>query len=160
MNVDELIERTSLDAVLSRYGLPLVSASPSGEYRMKCLFNDACSESTYGNLCVSLDTVKRIYCHTCGVRGNLLTLLFGLEYKRAQRRSAYAAQSSRMQWPSCARLTAWQRASFVEQSSASDQPTEVSGNSWTLPVPNRRRMQPRKVTLRILPTRQCATEAA
>ncbi len=83
MNVDELIERTSLDAVLSRYGLPLVSASPSGEYRMKCVFNDACSESTYGNLCVSLDAVKRIYCHTCGVRGNLLTLLFGLEYKRA-----------------------------------------------------------------------------
>lgn len=83
MNVDELIERTSLDAVLSRYGLPLVSASPSGEYRMKCVFDESCSESTYGNLCVSLDTVKRIYCHTCGVRGNLLTLLFGLEYKRA-----------------------------------------------------------------------------
>ena len=83
MNVDELIERTSLDAVLGRYGLPLASASATGEYRMKCVFDESCSDSTYGNLCVSLDTVKRIYCHTCGVRGNLLTLLFGLEYKRA-----------------------------------------------------------------------------
>ena len=75
--VDELVEQTPLDLVLSHYGLP-----PTGggnEYRMKCVFNEACSDSQYGNLSVKLDAAKRIYTHCCGVKGNLLTLLHGLE---------------------------------------------------------------------------------
>ena len=77
-NVDELIERTPLDLVLSHYGLPLTQSS-SGEYRMNCVFNEACSTSSYGNLCIELNAAKRIYCHTCQVKGNLLVLLHGLE---------------------------------------------------------------------------------
>ena len=76
-NVDEMVEQTPLDLVLSHYGLPL--ASGSNEYRMKCVFNEACSDSQYGNLSVKLDAAKRIYCHTCKTKGNLLTLLHGLE---------------------------------------------------------------------------------
>lgn len=48
---------------------------------MQCVFNDDCADSQYGNLTVRLDdAVNRIYCHSCGVRGNLLTLLHGLEH--------------------------------------------------------------------------------
>lgn len=76
--VDELIENTPLDLVLGHYGMPL-SQSNAREHRMKCVFNEACSESKYGNLAVSLNVAKQIYCHSCQVRGNLLTLIHGLE---------------------------------------------------------------------------------
>lgn len=77
-NVDELIEQTPLDLVLTHYGLPL-SNSNAQEYRMKCVFNEACGDSQYGNLAVKQDVAKQIYCHSCSVRGNLLTLIHGLE---------------------------------------------------------------------------------
>lgn len=78
--VDELVEQTPLDLVLSHYGLP-----PTGngsEYRMKCVFNESCSDSQYGNLSVKLDAAKRIYSHCCQVKGNLLTLIHGLETRQ------------------------------------------------------------------------------
>lgn len=78
--VDELVEQTPLDMVLSHYGLP-----PTGngsEYRMKCVFSEACSDSQYGNLSVKLDSAKRIYAHCCQVKGNLLTLIHGLETRQ------------------------------------------------------------------------------
>ena len=80
-NVDELIEQTPLDLVLGHYGLPF-SGSEAREYRMKCVFNEACSDSQYGNLAVKLDVAKQIFCHSCSVRGNLLTLIHGLETGR------------------------------------------------------------------------------
>ena len=80
-NVDELIEQTPLDLVLGHYGLP-TSGSNAREYRMKCVFNEACSDSQYGNLAIKLDVAKQIYCHSCSVRGNLLTLIHGLETGR------------------------------------------------------------------------------
>ena len=80
-NVDELIEQTPLNLVLGHYGLP-TSGSNAREYRMKCVFNEACSDSQYGNLAVKLDVAKQIYCHSCNVRGNLLTLIHGLETGR------------------------------------------------------------------------------
>ena len=49
---------------------------------MKCVFSDACSDNQYGNLSVKLDSAKRIYSHCCGVKGNLLTLLHGLETRQ------------------------------------------------------------------------------
>ena len=74
------VERTPLGRVLAHYGLP-PPATDSGEYRMKCVFNDACAESRYGHLTVNLDDpAKVIYCHSCQVRGNLLTLIHGLEH--------------------------------------------------------------------------------
>ena len=66
-NVDEMVEQTPLDLVLAHYGLPM--SGGSSEYRMKCVFNEACSESQYGNLSVKLDAAKRIYCHTCKTKG-------------------------------------------------------------------------------------------
>ncbi len=79
-DVDDLIAQTSVEQVLTYFGKPLPSTS-TGEHRMGCVFNDDCSDSQYGNLTVRLDdAVNRIFCHSCGVRGNLLTLLHGLEH--------------------------------------------------------------------------------
>ena len=80
-NIDELVEQTPLDLVLGHYGMPL-SRSDAREHRMKCVFNEACSDSQYGNLAVKLDVAKQIYCHSCSVRGNLLTLIHGFETGR------------------------------------------------------------------------------
>ena len=78
-DVDQLVEQTPLDAVLGHYGRPLAEKN-SGEHRMKCVFNEACGDAQYGNLTVNLsDPAKVIYCHSCEVRGNLLTLIHGLE---------------------------------------------------------------------------------
>ena len=82
-DVDQLIEQTSVDQVLLHYGKQ-TPAKSSGEHRMQCVFNESCSDSQYGNLTIRLDdTVNRIYCHSCGVRGNLLTLIHGLERHEA-----------------------------------------------------------------------------
>ncbi len=79
-NVDELISQTPLSLVLAHYGLP--APQSEREYRMKCVFNESCSDSAYGNLTVRQDVAKQIYCHTCETRGNLLTLIHGLETHR------------------------------------------------------------------------------
>ena len=82
-DVDRLIENTSVDRVLTHFGKSLPDKS-AGEFRMNCVFNEACSESSYGQLTVKLDDpINRIYCHSCGVRGNLLTLIHGLKTRRA-----------------------------------------------------------------------------
>ncbi len=82
-DVDQLIEQTSVDQVLTHYGKPPTTKT-TGEHRIQCVFDEACSDSQYGNLTVRLDdTVNHIYCHTCGVRGNLRTLLHGLEKNQA-----------------------------------------------------------------------------
>lgn len=76
--VDELIQQTSLDQVLSHFHQPLPTQT-TGEHRMPCVFNENCAESSYGSLTINQsDVAKRIFCHSCGVRGNLLTLLWGL----------------------------------------------------------------------------------
>ena len=79
-DVDDLIQRTPLDVVLNHYGLPLKDGST--EYRMNCVFNEDCAESQYGNLSVGTDSFKRIYAHCCKVKGNLLTLIHGLERRQ------------------------------------------------------------------------------
>lgn len=79
-NVDELITQTPLALVLAHYGLP--APQSDREYRMNCVFNESCSDSSYGNLTVRQDVAKQIYCHTCETRGNLLTLIHGLETHR------------------------------------------------------------------------------
>lgn len=78
-DVDDLISETSVDRVLNYFGQRLTDTA-SGEHRMACVFNEDCDKSQYGNLTVKLnDPVNRIYCHSCGVRGNLLTLIHGLD---------------------------------------------------------------------------------
>ncbi len=79
--VDELIAETPFERVAAHYGLPSPRPDTS-EYRMACVFNEACHESQYGHLTVNLtDPARLIYCHSCRVRGNLLTLLHGLEHR-------------------------------------------------------------------------------
>ena len=75
-DVDRLHDDTPLETVLRHYGLP----EPVGneEHRMPCVFQESCNESSYGQLAIHV-TSKEIFCHSCGVRGNLYTLLHGLE---------------------------------------------------------------------------------
>jgi len=81
-DVDELIEETNVGQVLSHFNQRLPE-SDSGEHRMECVFNEECADKQYGNLTVKMnDTVNRIYCHSCGVRGNLLTLIHGLDQRK------------------------------------------------------------------------------
>ena len=76
--VDRLIEECSLEAVLAHFGQPLPEKE-RGEHRMPCCFSEGCQESSYGSMTVNLaDPAKVIFCHSCGVRGNLLTLIHGL----------------------------------------------------------------------------------
>lgn len=78
-DVDRLIEQTPVAAVLGHYGLDAPEMT-TGEHRMNCVFNKECGNSQYGQLTIRLeDPVNRIFCHTCKVRGNLLTLIHGLE---------------------------------------------------------------------------------
>lgn len=80
--VDQLIEETSLEAVLTHFEHPLPTV-PGHEFRMPCVFSEGCTGSTYGTLTINRnDPAKVIYCHACGIRGNLLTLLFGLQHRR------------------------------------------------------------------------------
>jgi DNA primase len=81
-DVDDLIAETPIERVLLQYGQPLPQNN-QGEHRMPCVFNESCADSSYGTLTVNVsDVAKRIYCHSCGVRGNLLTLLWGLEKRK------------------------------------------------------------------------------
>lgn len=77
-DIDDLVAQTPLELVLSHYGLPLPAAG-AREHRMKCVFNEACSDSKYGNLSVQMDSAKRLFCHVCETSGNVLSLLHGLE---------------------------------------------------------------------------------
>jgi len=81
-DVDDLIQSTPLASVLQYFGKDVPSGS-SGEHRMQCVFRSECADSSYGQLAVNQDTPARvIYCHACGIRGNLLTLLHGLNTGR------------------------------------------------------------------------------
>jgi len=80
--VDQLIEATPVEQVLAYFHRPLPEKT-SGEHRMPCVFSESCRDSSYGSLTVNLsDPAKVIYCHVCGVRGNLLTLIHGLAQQR------------------------------------------------------------------------------
>jgi hypothetical protein len=81
-DVDALMAATPLNKVTAHYGLP--SPNPeSQEYRLDCVFNSECHNSDYGQLTIrQTEPSKRIYCHSCQIRGNLLTLLHGLETHR------------------------------------------------------------------------------
>ena len=78
-DVDSLVEHTSAEQVLSHFGKNPPDRT-TGEFRLPCVFNETCADSSYGTLTINLsDVAKRIYCHSCGTRGNLLTLIHGLQ---------------------------------------------------------------------------------
>jgi hypothetical protein len=130
-DVDQLIEQTSLNQVLAHYGMPLPDKN-SGEHRMNCVFNKDCAESQYGNLTVRLnDPINRIYCHSCQVRGNLLTLIHGLEHHAAP-------HGGRLRGDEFKSAVAKLRQIAVEEPSAavSSTPTEkVASSKMEIPSP-------------------------
>lgn len=78
-DVDQLMAETPLDRVMDHYDLPPPNPQ-SSEYRLDCVFDTKCKDSDYGQLTVSqTEAAKRVFCHSCRVRGNLLTLIHGLE---------------------------------------------------------------------------------
>ena len=81
-DIDRLLAETPLSRVTQHYNLPPPNEHAS-EYRLDCVFHAECHDSEYGQLTVSQhEAAKRIYCHSCRVRGNLLTLIHGLETGR------------------------------------------------------------------------------
>lgn len=81
-DIDRLLAETPLERLTGHYGLPAPDPR-AGEYRLDCVFQESCRDNDYGQLTVSrTDAAKRIFCHSCRVRGNLLTLIHGLETGR------------------------------------------------------------------------------
>jgi 5S rRNA maturation endonuclease (ribonuclease M5) len=80
-NVDALIEETHPSEVAAFYGYPWLPAS-GNEVRMECPVAD-CEPSSYGKLAVNVaDPANKIHCHSCGVRGNLLVLMWIMKHQR------------------------------------------------------------------------------
>ncbi len=80
-NVDELIEQTDPGKVAAFYGYQW--PPPSGnEVRLACPVAE-CESSSYGKLAVNIaDPANKIHCHSCGVRGNLLVLMWIMKHRR------------------------------------------------------------------------------
>lgn len=82
-NVDELIDQTRPWEAAAFYGFDWPDGKFSGNVRLPCLFNDACNNSSYGALSVNVDRVHTpIYCHTCGTRGKIIELMWGMKHGR------------------------------------------------------------------------------
>ncbi|MCA8999132.1 MAG: hypothetical protein KDA80_19175 [Planctomycetaceae bacterium] len=80
-NVDELIDNTRPWEAAAYYGYPWPEGKFNGNVRLPCLFNDACNQSSYGALSVNVDRPHSpIYCHTCGIRGKLIELMWGMKH--------------------------------------------------------------------------------
>jgi len=80
-NVDELVEQTDPGDVASFYGYAWPAAS-GDEIRLECPVAD-CEPSSYGKLAVNVaDPANKIHCHSCGVRGNLLVLMWIMKHQR------------------------------------------------------------------------------
>ncbi len=81
--IDEWMSQTTPAEVAAFYGADWPSQAQSGEARIACVFSDECRESAYGNLTVQMDHPQNlIYCHGCSIRGNLMTLMFGMKHGR------------------------------------------------------------------------------
>ena len=82
-NVDELIDQTRPWEAATYYGYAWPEGKTSGNVRLPCLFNDSCNQSSYGALSVNVDRVHTpIYCHTCGTRGKIIELMWGMKHGR------------------------------------------------------------------------------
>ena len=80
-NVDELIDQTRPWEAAAFYGFDWPDGQLSGNVRLPCLFNDSCNDSSYGALSVNVDRVHTpIFCHTCGTRGKIIELMWGMKH--------------------------------------------------------------------------------
>lgn len=79
-NVDALIEQTDPGEVAAFYGYQWPPTSGS-EVRLECPVAE-CEPSSYGKLAVNVsDPANKIHCHSCGVRGNLLVLMWIMKHQ-------------------------------------------------------------------------------
>ncbi len=151
-DVDQLIEQTPLDVVLQHYGLPL-SRPGSSEYRMKCVFAEACSDSQYGNLSVKLDSAKRIFCHACETKGNLLTLLHGLETRQPPTGGRLRGQEFKASVATLRTING-----LVDSPSSAEKRTATNqANSSVIATPSQ---QPERTAITNVPLRRHEKEAA
>lgn len=82
--IDQLVNATRPWDAAAHYGFDWPPDKTSGEVRLTCPFNELCHDSDYGHLSVNVDkSYSPIYCHSCHIRGNLLTLMFGMKHGRA-----------------------------------------------------------------------------
>lgn len=81
--VDDLMRQTAAAEVAAFYGHAWPSDHKGSEARIACPIA-GCEPSSYGKLTVNVaDPVAKIYCHSCGVRGNILTLMWIMKHHRA-----------------------------------------------------------------------------
>ena len=80
-NVDGLIEQTDPGEVAAFYGYHW-PPSAGNEVRLECPVAE-CETSSYGKLAVNVsDAANKIHCHSCGVRRNLLVLMWIMKHQR------------------------------------------------------------------------------
>ena len=80
-NVDELIAATHPREVADHFGYPWPNDTSRDNVRIACPVTD-CQPSSYGQMSVRMSPPWMIKCHTCQVRGNLLTLLWTMKHKQ------------------------------------------------------------------------------
>lgn len=80
-DVDDLIHSTRPWEAAAFYGMTWPEGKYSGNVRLRCLFNENCNTSSYGQLSVNVDKQHSpIYCHGCGIRGKLIELMYGMKH--------------------------------------------------------------------------------
>jgi len=158
-DVDDLIEQTPLDLVLQHYGLP-ASRPGTNEYRMNCVFTEACSENQYGNLSVKLDSAKRIFCHACETKGNLLTLLHGLETRQPPNGGRLRGQEFKSAVATLRTINGLVDSNPEAQSAASDTARSHLPKAKHLPTVSTDTTTPRSPFVSNVPLRRHEKEAA
>mgnify|MGYP002624189608 CR=1 FL=1 len=74
-DLDQMIQATTLDEVFEFYGQPYPAKRSGNNLRMACPIDD-CEPSSYGQLSISNLPPYFIKCHTCGIRGHIMTLMW------------------------------------------------------------------------------------
>ena len=77
--VDRIVDRLDLSQVFSFYGHDTPEQRSGGNLRMECPVNN-CEASSYGKMSVSESTPFRIKCHSCGIAGNVFTLMWVMKH--------------------------------------------------------------------------------
>ena len=81
VDVDRLVEQIDLPTVFNYYGQSFPFEESKANVRIDCPIAD-CEPSSYGKLSVGTTVPYRIKCHTCGVSGNIFTLMWILKHQQ------------------------------------------------------------------------------
>lgn len=80
-DLDDLIRGTSIVDVFAFYGHQFPEKRSGNNLRMPCPI-DGCEPSSYGQLSVNTSPPYFMKCHTCGVHGHIMTLMWMLKHRR------------------------------------------------------------------------------